>query len=108
MIGVSTLSHVTQSIVIGLTLSVAMTAQVSDTKVKSWEDVLFANDVDHGEFACDERKRSDVSNYFHRLPLNRLVGVCHNNCAILQRFPAVQWPRLDKRILGQGSIAVPI
>jgi len=91
-----------------LTLPFVVPAQVGKIPNTTWEDVLFAKDVDYGQFACQDQRRQEVRNFFQLYPLKRIIGVCHNNCAILESFSKDPWPRLDKRLLGQGYIAAHV
>lgn len=93
---------------IALTLTIVVGAQTKGDSLITWEDSLFAKEVDYGSFACSNGTRDEVDDFFRRYPLKRMLRVCHNNCAILDEFPMRTWPPLDKRLRGNGSIAVHI
>ena len=59
-------------------------------------------------FACKDSYKDIVDEYFKRNPLNRIINVCHNNCAVLESFPKTPMPPFDKKLLGTGFIAVHI
>jgi len=83
-------------------------AQKSESKSLTWEDKLFEKDVKYGSFACKDSYKDIVDEYFKRNPLNRIINVCHNNCAVLESFPKTPMPPFDKKLLGTGFIAVHI
>jgi len=83
-------------------------AQKSESKSLTWEDKLFETDVKYGSFACKDSYKDIVDEYFKRNPLNRIINVCHNNCAVLESFPKTPMPPFDKKLLGTGFIAVHI
>lgn len=81
--------------------------QAKDAKVRTWEDNLFEENVDYGSFACESKDTSIVSQFFKDHPLKRFLSVCHNNCAILRKFPQRPLP-FDPKIVGNGSIAIHV
>jgi len=83
-------------------------AQKSESKSLTWEDKLFEKGVKYGSFACKDSYKDIVDEYFKRNPLNRIINVCHNNCAVLESFPKTPMPPFDKKLLGTGFIAVHI
>ena len=102
------LNLLVRTILTALMIAVVVGAQNAVDSFMTWEDSLFAKEVDYGSFACTNERASEVDDFFRQYPLRRVLGVCHNNCAIMSEFPMRPWPRLDKRILGRGSIAVHI
>lgn len=82
--------------------------QKQDKKVITWQDKLYEESINYGSFACKNDDKTIVDDYFKDKPLNRILSVCHNNCAVLTEFPKRDLPPFDKKIIGTGFIAVHV
>jgi len=74
----------------------------------SWEDKLYEKNIAYENFACQDEDKKAVSDYFKNHPLNRILRVCHNNCAILESFSTRKLLPLSNKIKGDGFIVIHI
>lgn len=96
------------SLVILILLIQSASAQKMNKTEITWEDKLYEKDVKYEDFACRVDDKEAVSEFFEKNPLNRILRVCHNNCASLESFPQNIIPFLPPQIAGQGYIAIHI
>ncbi len=75
---------------------------------KTWEDILYAKNVNYEEFACQSDDREAVTQFFKTRPIKCILRVCHNNCAIFESFSKKSLPPLSEKVKGEGFIAVHV
>lgn len=83
-------------------------SQTTIKKEITWEDKLYEKGVKYEEFACEIEDKVAVADFFKNHSLNRILGICHNNCAVLKAFSTRRLPFLSSKIKGDGEIGVHV
>jgi hypothetical protein len=95
-------------IAIVLSFQITGFAQKTANTQINWEDKLYEKNVDYENSACRVEDQKAVADFFKKNPLNRIIRVCHNNCAILESFANRSFPPFSLKIKGTGFIAIHV
>lgn len=82
----------------------------AQTKIQTddWYKKLLEKDVVYENYACEEKDKDTVKEFFKTHQPKKIVPICHNDCPIVKCRPVVPFPAAAKAVRVTGTVSVHV